>query len=458
MTTHRLFSLIALGMTVAVSGSLLSSCKDQASAKQHGEMPAAPVQVTPIIHENVNVSEEWYGYLRGVEDAAVKPQVTGVLVEKSYKDGSLVEKGAPLFEIDKSLFQATLDQAKATLAQAKAAKAQALAAQGKNKQDVERYAKLVASGSVSEKNLTDAQQALKESEAQVLQAEAQIQMAEAQIETARINLEYATIKAPISGIAGVAAPSVGDLLSPANQNPLVTVSSINPIRVDFAVSDKTVLETLGKLKKGERNLDLIPKFQLILPDGKTYGENGHVVALDRAVDMGTGQISVVGQVPNPDFVLRPGMSVRVRAVTETIEHAALVPERAIVSVQSANFVIVLGKDNVPSMVPVKLGPVTDVKVKDENGKERMQPMQVITLLLPPDKMLPAGTQVVVQGSTAAMQAAGMHKPVRPEPFVYSPPQPTIESKSSKVSETADGAAKDAAMHAPAAGEKSAPSK
>ncbi len=428
---------IAAGAVLCACGTLLTACKDQQNSAASAQAGVIQVKTAALEQQNVAKTLQWYGYLRGVEDAAIRPQVTGTLVKKNYKDGAYVQEGDVLFEIDKSLFEATLHQAQAGLAQAKGSLEQAKAAREKNRLDVERYTKLVASGSVSEKNLTDSQQALRENEAQILVAEAQIQAAQAQIESAQTNLDYTTIKAPISGIAGIAKPSVGDLLSPSMNEPLVTISSVDPIRVDFSVPEQMALRALKRASESSIKKCTDFPFSLVLSDGTVYEEQGTIVSVDRAVSKTMGTLDLVGQIPNPSHVLRPGMSVTVQAEVGVKEDALLVPPRAIVSRQSANFIMVLGKNNVPAMLQVSLGELVTVAVKDANGQEVTQPMQVIEGQgkSVEDQLKAQGVtaplnevQVIVEGTSLASKAMVAHAPVKATPYEYVPSQPLISSK------------------------------
>ncbi len=458
MNTRVLFDL-SVGVVLCSAGLFTASCRkeDGAAANKAAASMQIKVKATPLVQQDIETVSKWYGYLRGVEDAAVRSQVTGTLQSKNYKDGSYVKKGQVLFEIDKSLFTATLHQAEANLASAQGSLEQARAAYEKNKMDVDRYTKLVSTGSVSEKQLTDSQQAMRETEAQMLIAQAQIQQAKAQIESAQTNLNYATIVAPISGIAGVAKPSVGDLLSPTMVDPLVTISSVDPIRVDFPLEEKIVLESLEKYSKAEHAA--FPPFQVILADEKKFDHDGRVVALDRAVNKGTGTVNVVGHIPNPDHVLRPGMSVTVSAVTGTQKGAWLVPPRAVMPVQKASFVLFVGPNNVPAMVPVELGVVVNIPVRDADGNMVTQPMQqVMGKQAPLPDMLkhmgidPAKAQVIVEGATMAAKAMQEKAPVAVEPYVFQLSQPLVPSKATQSAKPGD-----ASGDAPKAGEeKTAP--
>jgi membrane fusion protein (multidrug efflux system) len=238
------------------------------------------------------------------------------------------------------------------------------------------------------------------------QAEASIKTSEARVADAEINLKFTTITAPFSGFAGIANPSLGDLLSPSSQEPLTTISAINPIRVDFSINEKDLLDSFSEHPDNPENQE----FEVILANGKTFNQKGKPVAIDRNVNRETGTINIVGEIPNPDLMLRPGMFVRVRAVTKLIKDAYLVPARAILKNQSMNFVVGLKPDNIPFMMPVKLGPVYDH-------------MQVVE---PIQGGFPENMTVVVEGIQQAAMRQGQ-APVNPLPYVYHESQPTINS-------------------------------
>jgi membrane fusion protein, multidrug efflux system len=380
-----------IALAVLSGLTILPSCKDEQGSAQV-QMPTPDVQVTQMIRKDVPVTAEWVGSLRGTEDSDIRPQVSGYLLSKNYRNGSYVQKDQVLFQIDPRPFEAALEQARGTLAQDKAnAERYAL--------DVQRYTPLVATGSVSRKQLDDAILSLK-------QAEASIKTSEARVADAEINLKFTTITAPFSGFAGIANPSLGDLLSPSSQEPLTTISAINPIRVDFSINEKDLLDSFSEHPDNPENQE----FEVILANGKTFGHKGKPVAIDRNVNRETGTINIVGEIPNPDLMLRPGMFVRVRAVTKLIKDAYLVPARAILKNQSMNFVVGLKPDNIPFMMPVKLGPVYDH-------------MQVVE---PIQGGFPENMTVVVEGIQQAAMRQGQ-APVNPLPYVYHESQPTINS-------------------------------
>ena len=265
---------------------ILTSCEGEKDSAAQAPALVPEVQVTKLVTKDVPIRQEWVGTLRGTEDAEIRSQVTGYLLSKDYRDGAYVKKGQVLFQIDPRPFQATLDQAQGRLEQYEATLK-------KYKLDVERYTPLVKTGSVSRKQLDDALQ-------QVQETEAAIATAKAQVDEAKINLKFTTITAPISGLAGLATPSIGNLLTPSSPTPLTTISSIDPIRVDFSVSERDFLNSMDNNLTRQKHL----KFDVILANGTEYPMQGEPVAIDRNVDAQTGTINIVGHIPNPNLTLR----------------------------------------------------------------------------------------------------------------------------------------------------------
>jgi membrane fusion protein, multidrug efflux system len=338
----------------------------KSKAKATPESPApAEVEVAKVETESVPIYHEWIGTLTGLVNATIKAQVTGYLLRQDYKEGSYVRKGQLLFEIDRRPFQAALDQAKGKLAQAKALFIQtqaqlsiARANQLKTQLNVDKYEPLAKAQAASQQDLDDAVQTNLANKAQVQSAiaaiataKAQIEAAQAQVETAAINLNFTRITSPISGIAGVAQGQVGDLVN-AGSGPLTTVSTVNPVKDYFTVSEQEYLELqerlLGPKKKAW-------KLQLILADGTAYPTTGTFDFADRAVDPTTGAIQLAGLFPNPGNILRPGQYGKIRAVIQTQKDALLVPQRAVTQMQGNYQVDVVGDDNRIAVRSVEVG-------------------------------------------------------------------------------------------------------
>src|ERR1700735_5212952 len=203
--------------------------------------PGAPdVQVAQVEQKDVPIYREWIGTLEGLVNADVRGQVTGYLLRQDYKEGNFVQQNQLLFEIDPRPFQAALDEAKAQLATATAQLANAEAIQKRTQLDVERYTPLAKEQAASQQDLDNAVQNNLAAKATVETARAQIQTDQAAVETARINLEFTRLVAPIDGIAGQAQLPVGALVNPGS-GPVTSVSTVDPIKVYFTVSETEYL-------------------------------------------------------------------------------------------------------------------------------------------------------------------------------------------------------------------------
>ena len=373
-------------------------------AKPTTQAPPRPVvEVAPVEQRDVPVYGEWVGTLAGQVNADVKAQVTGYLLRRDYKEGSYVRKGQLLFEIDSRPFQAALDQAKGQLAQAQAQLVQdeaqlatAEANQHKSQLDVEKYEPLAKADAVSKQDFDDANQTNLANKAQVqaavaaiAAAKAQIQASQATVETASINLGFTRIVSPIDGIAGIAPAQVGDLVS-TSSGPLTTVSTLDPIRDYFTVSEQEYLALQKRFS--DSNADHW-KLQLILADGTTYPHEGEFYFADRQVNQNTGAIQLAALFPNPGNILRPGQYGKVRAVTRMQSNALLIPQAAVTEQQGSYLVAVVGQDGRVAMRPVQVG-------------ERTGTMWVIQEGLKP------GDRVVVEGQ----QNLRPGMPVQIKPF------------------------------------------
>jgi len=364
------------------------SCKKSEPAKS-----AAPeVAVARVEQKDVPISKEWVGTLDGMVNAQIKSQVTGYLLRKNYTEGAVVRKGQLLFEIDPRTFQAALDQAKAQLANANGQLAQTEANQMKTQLDVNRYTPLAKEQAVSQQDLDNAVQANRAAQAQVRAAKAQIDAAQAQVEAAQLNLSFTRIISPIDGLAGVAVAQIGDLVGPTSL--LATVSTVDPIKAYFAVSEREYLDFVNRhpdpveRAAARAKLDI----QMILANGETYAHKGYSFFVDRQVNVGTGSLRAEGLFPNPGNILRPGQFARIRIVTRIREKALLVPQRAVTELQGSYQVAVVGGDN-----KVEIRPVT---VAERVGTEWI----IDQGLKPSERVIAEGTQRARQGMTVTPTA------------------------------------------------------
>jgi membrane fusion protein, multidrug efflux system len=309
------------------------------------------VQVAAVEQKDVPITREWVGSLDGFVNAQIRAQVTGYLLKQDYTEGSVVAKGAPLFEIDPRPFAAELKAANGRLAQAQAQLDKAAL-------DVKRYEPLAQEKAISQQEYDDAVQAQ-------LEAAAQVASARGALDQARLNLEFTNIVAPVDGIAGLVQAQIGDLVGPAT-GVLTTVSTVDPIKAYFPINEQDYLEFRGR----EPDAPSIPagiEFELILSDGTTYPRKGTFFAIDRQVDSNTGTLRVVAVFPNPNGLLRPGQFARVRAVVNVEHGALLVPQRALSELQGGYQLATVDAQNHVHIVSVKVGQQTGFEMVIEAG-------------------------------------------------------------------------------------------
>ncbi len=330
-----------------------------------------------VQQKDIPIEREWIGTLDGMVNAAVKAQVTGNLLTQNYAEGSFVRQGQLLFEIDPRPLQAAADQAEGQLAQAKAellqaqsgltqARAQLLSAEANQRKaqlDEERYIPLAQQQAITQQDLDNARQANQSQTAQVAAAKAQVETAQAQIEAAKagvtaataaveaakVNLGFTKLVSPIDGIAGTATTQVGNLVGPSS-NAVTTVSTLDPIKVNFTVSEQEYLSLTGRTSP-MNHLEL----ELILSDGTVHPHKGRFSFADRQVNSSTGAIQLTGLFPNPGNRLRPGLYGKVHASIGTHAGALLVPQKAVNEMQGNYSVAVVDPDNTIRFSVVKVG-------------------------------------------------------------------------------------------------------
>jgi membrane fusion protein, multidrug efflux system len=302
----------------------------------------------------VPITKDWVATLDGKVNAQIHAQVTGYLLKQNYTNGAFVDKGTLLFQIDPRPFQAALDQAKATLNQAQGNLARAQAVLGKTEIDVARYTPLAKESAISQQELDDAVQANLAAKGSVAADKAAIEAARAAVDSAQLNFGFTTITSPVDGVAAIATAQVGDLVGPQNPNILTTVSTINPILVNFNPSEQEYL-TVARAAGGEPYLRKL-EFRLQLADGSAFAHPGRIYAVNRQVDVRTGAILVQAEFPNPDNVLRPGGFGRIATVVGVQKDAMVVPQRAVNEIQGGFQIAVIGSDNKADIRSVKMGP------------------------------------------------------------------------------------------------------
>ena len=355
--------------------------------------PLVQVEVAEVVQKDVPIQMEWVGTTDGSNNALIRAQVSGYLLKRPYTEGSFVKKGDLLFQLDPSKFQTALDQALGELAKAQAQFT-------KTKQDVDRDTPLAKEGAISQKELDDSIQAHAATKGIVASARAAV-------EQAKLNLSWTKIRAPIDGVVGISKAQIGDLIDASTE--LTSISTLDPIRVYFPVSEQEYFEAAEKIQQGYKDkqegkeYSLVP-LELVLGGEKVYPHKGRFHLVDRQVDTKTGTIRVAALFPNPNNLLRPGQFAKVRAVTRTKEKAILVPQRAVTEMQGSHQVAVVNPENKVEIRPVKVG-------------QRSGNLWII------DQGLQHGERVVVEGLQKVK--AGMS--VDPKPFQDQP-----EEKAEKI--------------------------
>jgi membrane fusion protein (multidrug efflux system) len=353
-----------------------------------GETTSAPpssllhVEVVDVVQKDVPIYSEWVGTTDGSVNAHIRAQVNGYLLTRPYVEGGFVKKGELLFELDPSKFKAALDQAQGDLVKAQAQLMKA-------KLDVDRDTPLAKQGAISQKELVDSVQTYEA-------AKGTAAAAKAAVEQAQLNLGWTRIMAPIDGVVGIAKAQIGDLIDASTA--LTSMSTLDPIRVYFPVSEQEYLGAAEKIQqryKEQKEGDTYGGIQLeLILGGETiYPHKGQFLLVDRQVDVKTGTILVAALFPNPNSLLRPGQFARVRAVTKTREKALLVPQRAVTELQGSYQVAVVTPDNTVDIRPVKVG-------------QRTGNLWII------DQGLHQGERVVVEG----LQKLKAGMTVNPTPF------------------------------------------
>jgi membrane fusion protein (multidrug efflux system) len=332
----------------------LAGCKHEQPAPAMGPIP---VDVITVQQSTVPLSNDWVGTLDGYVNAQIQPQVTGYLIQQNYREGSVVQKGQVLFQIDPRPFQATLEQAMGQLGQAMGTVGQAQAQLELAKINVKRDTPLAEQHAIAQSQLDTELQTAAQAEASVAAAKASVATAQAAIATAKINLGFTQVRSLITGVAGQATTQVGNLVGP--QSVLTSVSQLEPIKAYFSISDT---EYLGLIKSSGRNdSDLLHAssklpLTLTLANGSVFPHTGRIVFVDRQMNQQTGAIRIAASFPNPGNVLRPGQFARVRAQTTMLNDAILVPQSAVQELQGIQQVYVAGADNKVHVANVTLGP------------------------------------------------------------------------------------------------------
>jgi len=376
-------SFMALALAAALSPAA-------ARAESDADAPP-PVGVVTVERKEMVMTKDAPGRIAPMRIAEVRPRVSGIVLERAFEQGSLVEKGAVLYRIDPTQFQIDLDSARAALAKAEAILF--------NADRQENRLKALLNGQTTTQSQYDLALAAER------QAEADVMAQKAAVHRAEVNLEYATIRAPIAGRIGRALVTEGALASQDQPAPFATIQQLDPIYADFTQS----VSEMNALKEEMERGGLKPKggvirTRLILDNGKTYPLEGKLLFSDVTVDPGTNQVTLRAQFPNPDAALLPGAYARVQIEEGVRANTIVVPRQAVQRNNAGGAEVFVVNDQGRAVLqPVRLGRTLGDQVVVEEG-------------------LHTGNRVVVEGFQKFM--SGGH--VDPQPV--SPGRPQVRAE------------------------------
>lgn len=411
----------ALGLPLAGAlVTMIAACGER-KPEIAAEPPPVPVVVAAVRVADVPIIAEFNGRLEAYESIEIVARVEGVLSESAIVQGTEVKKDQVLFRIDDRSYVASVKSAEASLAKshadlrlareqvqvraAEAALAQANARLKRAQTDEARLRPLAEIDAVPRQDLdnaiasvevaqaeVDAQEATLENtrlstEIEIARAEAAVMSAEASLEQAQIQLGYCTIKAPADGWIGDLDIDPGNVVGRAGATKLTTLRNIDPIYVDFSISETSYLKYMD-FAGGRRTP---PPLELVLGDGRVWADTGTFLFAERFIDLTTGTITLRATFPNGQDLLLPGMFVRVRGETETLPAALVVPRRAVMQRQTARYVYIVGDDDRVQQRSVELGPDAGSDVVVTSG------------LAAGDRIIVEGLQKVTPGVSVAVK-------------------------------------------------------
>jgi membrane fusion protein, multidrug efflux system len=380
---------------------VLAACDKKAPVT--AERPPVEVTVTKVAPRDAPVTYEYVGQTQSSHQVQIRARVAGFLDKRLYTEGSMVKSGQVLFQQDPKPFQAQLDAAKGALAEQQAR----LQTANDNLAQVKPLAALKA---LSQKELDDAT-------GQQQAAAAAVQTASANVETAKLNLSYTRIASPVTGLSSFARVQDGAYVN-AENSLLTYVEQVDPVWVNFSISENEMLAVRGEQKAGR--LKLPPKgeyiVELVLADGSVFPQRGRVTFANADFDTQTGTFLLRATLPNPQGALRPGQFVRVRVLGAQRPDAVLVPQQSVLQGAKGHFVVLVDKDGKALLRNVEVGPwlgndwfinaglqAGDVVVTD--GMARLSPGAAVKIVEPKSTSPAAPAAPAAAASPAAPAAS-----------------------------------------------------
>lgn len=375
---------------ILASALFVAACGEPGGPAQQppGQMPPPQVTVVTLQPQPVVLTRELPGRTNPFLVAEVRPQVTGIVRERLFAEGSHVEQGQPLYQLEDATYRAAVQSAEAAVARAKATLESA-------RLNARRTSQLARVNAVSKQDNENAIAALR-------QAEADLKSSEAALQDARITLGYARIHAPIAGRIGKSAVTAGALVTANQPTPLATVQQFDPMYVDVTQSASELLQLRREVEAGTLSTPENVPVTILLEDGTPHPHPGRLTFADLSVDPGTGSFLLRVQVPNPDEWLLPGMYVRAIVTVGERPNAILAPQQAILRDP---------KGNASAMV---VGPDGKVEIRPVRASRTIGDQWLI------DDGLAAGDRVIVEGLQKVQPGVAVQATERPQ----APPGPS----------------------------------
>ena len=332
------------GLPFALAILATFTCSSALASPAAATPPPAQVLVEQTKLEDLAFYLEYPGRTAGYREVQVRAQVSGILQQRSYQEGSQVKQGQVLFSIDPRTYQAALARAKGALAQEQARYRQ-------TERDLRRIRELQKKGFASESELDNAISNFE-------QSKANIEAAKAEVQSKQIDLDYTTVEAPISGITSKEAVSEGSLIvaNDPNSSLLTQITQLDPIYVNYAYADREAARLREAVQNGVVRLpeDNQLTAEIIFGDGSLYAQKGKVDFTDSLIDKGTGTVSARAIVPNTEQTLLPGQFVRIRISGMVRPNSITVPEKALAQSPAGNFVYVVDEQGLAQPRPVDI--------------------------------------------------------------------------------------------------------
>jgi len=314
----------------------LTACGPGGPAPGGGAPAGVQAKVLQVAPQRVPIALESVAQVEGSKEVEVRARVAGILHQRIYAEGEVVNAGTPMFQIDPVPFEIALAQASAQLAQERARNEQA-------SREAARLKPLAEQKAISQREYDDAATALKLSNAT-------LQSAEARLREAELNLSYTLVKAPVSGVSGRAVRSEGSLISSGQDSLLTTINQVNPIWVRFSLSDSDLAKLPGR-RLGRSSTEV----GLVLEDGSQFPGKGRINFAATQIDPRLGTQQLRAQFDNRDLRLLPGQFVRVRLVAGQRDNVYLVPQSAVLQNEKGYFVFVLDAESKAAIRSVQPG-------------------------------------------------------------------------------------------------------